>query len=165
MKNVKIELKWAIIFTLTTLAWMLLEKTLGFHDERIENYWWLILLYLPVAFFIYILAMRETRRRVYKGVMTWRQGFLSGLLMAVFVTLLSPLAQYVTHNYITPEYFESVRDYSVTNEFLTLEQANNYLNITSYRWQAVIGSFLGGIATAAIGAFVTRKQITNQDIA
>ncbi|MFC7356835.1 DUF4199 domain-containing protein [Jejudonia soesokkakensis] len=158
MKRVKIELKWAIIFTIMSLAWMLLEKTLGWHDESIADHWWLTLFFLPFAVIIYLLAMRETRRRVYKGKMTWKQGFLSGLLMAVFVTLLSPLAQYITHNYITPEYFESVRNYSVTNELMSIEKANAYFNITSYIWQAAIGAFAGGFITSAIGAlFLMRK--------
>lgn len=158
MKRVKIELKWAIIFTIMTLAWMLLEKTLGWHDENIADHWWLTLFFLPFAIIIYILAMRETRRRVYKGKMTWRQGFLSGLLMAVFVTLLSPLAQYITHNYITPEYFETVRNYSVTNELMSIQKANAYFNITSYMWQAAIGAFAGGFITSAIGALFLMKK-------
>lgn len=158
MKRVKIELKWAIIFTIMSLAWMLLEKTLGWHDENIADHWWLTLFFLPFAIIIYILAMRETRRRVYKGKMTWRQGFLSGLLMAVFVTLLSPLAQYITHNYITPEYFETVRNYSVTNELMSIQKANAYFNITSYMWQATIGAFAGGFITSAIGALFLMKK-------
>ena len=31
MKNIKIEFKWAIIFTIMTLLWMVLEKLCGLH--------------------------------------------------------------------------------------------------------------------------------------
>ena len=129
MKKLKIEFKWAIVFTITLLAWMLLEKTLGWHEENIANHWWLTMLFAPFAIFIYLLAVREKRRRVYNKKMTWLQGFISGTILTVFVALLSPIAQYITHNYITPEYFKTVIEYSITNDLMTRTKANDYFNI------------------------------------
>ena len=111
MRNLKIEFKWAIIFTITTLAWMFLEQTLGWHDEKIADHYWLTMLYIPIAIFMYILALREKRRRFYNKPLTWRQGFLSGIVVSVFAAALSPLAQYLTHHYITPEYFPNIIEY------------------------------------------------------
>ena len=65
MKNIKIEFKWAIIFTIMTLVWMLLEKTLGWHDEKIADHYWLTLLFIPIAIFMYLLALREKRRQIH----------------------------------------------------------------------------------------------------
>lgn len=159
IRHFKIELKWAIIFTVMTLAWMLLERTLGWHSEEgIKDHWWLTLFFFPFAIIMYVLAMRETRRRVFKHVISWKQCFLSGLLMAFFVALLSPIAQYITHNYITPEYFETVKTYSVTNDLMKIEEANDYFNIGNYIWQAAIGSFVGGAITAAIVAIFLKKN-------
>jgi len=158
MKKIKIEIKWAIIFTIVTLCWMLLEKTLGWHDEQIADHWWLSLFFMPFAILMYVLDMREKRRRVYKNTLTWKQGFFSGLIMTVFVTLLSPLAQYITHNYITPKYFENVKNYSVTNELMTIEVANEYFNFNSYMMQAAIGAFAMGVITSAVLAFFMKRS-------
>ncbi|WP_240607669.1 hypothetical protein [Marixanthomonas spongiae] len=54
MKKLYIELKWAVIFMVTLLCWMLLEKTLGWHGENIADHWWMTMLFAPFAvLFIY----------------------------------------------------------------------------------------------------------------
>lgn len=158
MKAFIIEFKWAIIFTITMLAWMLFEKTLGWHDEKIADHFWLTFLFLPFVILMYVLVMREKRRRHYNKTMTWAQGFTTGIKMAFFVTLLSPLAQYITHNYITPEYFETVSNYSITNDLMSIEEANEYFNIQSYMLQAAVGAFLGGVVLSAIVAIFMRRS-------
>ncbi|MAZ73243.1 MAG: DUF4199 domain-containing protein [Flavobacteriaceae bacterium] len=158
MKSIKIELKWAFIFTIAMLAWMLFEKTLGWHEENIENHAWLTLFFLPFGVLMCVLVMREKRRRHYHKKMTWLQGFFTGAKMSVFVALLSPVAQYITHNYITPEYFNNVIEYSVTNEFMTRTKANDYFNITNYIWQSAFGALGGGLVTSAVVAVFMRKS-------
>lgn len=158
MKKLYIELKWAVIFTIAILCWMLLEKTLGWHEERIADHQWLTLLFAPFAILMYLLEMREKRRRVYSGKMTWLQGFISGVILSVFVALLSPLAQYITHEFIIPKYFNNVIEYSVTNDLMTRTKANEYFNINSYMWQSAFGALGFGIATAAIVAIFVRKK-------
>ncbi len=158
MKKIFIEFKWAIIFTIAILSWMLLEKTLGWHEEQISDHWWLTMLFVPFAILMFLLEMREKRRRVHDGKMTWLQGFLSGVLLSIFVALLSPLAQYITHNYITPQYFNSVIGYSVTNDLLTRTRVNDYFNINSYMWQSAFGTLGFGTLIAAIVAIFVRKK-------
>lgn len=158
IRKVRIELKWAIIFTIMMLAWMLLEKTLGWHDEKIADHYWLTLLFLPFSIFMYILAMRETRRRVYGRKLTWLQGFTSGLTLTLFIALLSPLAQYITHNYITPKYFENVINYSVTNNLMKINEANEYFSLNNYLWQSFIGAILGGAITSALVALFMKRK-------
>ena len=163
MKNLKIEFKWAIIFTITMLAWMFLEKTLGWHDEKIADHYWLTLLVMPIAIFMYILALREKRRLYYNKKMTWFQGFLCVLMVSVFAAALSPGAQYITHNYITPEYFPNVIDpnvidYSVTHDLMTMKAANDYFNIKNYTMQSAIGALVGGTIFSAIAAIFIRRK-------
>lgn len=159
MKKVKIEIKWAVIFIVALLVWMLLEKTLGWHDEKIADHYWLTFFFIPFAFLMFILALREKRRRYYNNQMTWLQGFKTGFLISIFVALLSPLAQFITHNYITPEYFNNVIEYSVTNDLMTLKKANAYFNLTNYMWQSALGALIMGTFTAALTAiFMRRKQ-------
>ncbi|HBR54209.1 MAG TPA: DUF4199 domain-containing protein [Flavobacteriaceae bacterium] len=158
MKAIKIELKWAFIFTITMLVWMLFEKTLGWHDEKIADHFWLTFLFVPFAILMYVLVMREKRRRQFDKKMTWLQGFVTGLKMAIFVALLSPLAQYITHNYITPEYFNNVVTYSVTNDLMSIKEANDYFNINNYIWQSALGALGGGLIISAIVAIFMKRS-------
>lgn len=158
MKKIYIEFKWAIIFTIALLLWILLEKTMGWHEAQIENFWWLTLFFVPFAILLYLLGVREKRRRVYNGKMTWWQAIQSGVILSIFIALLSPLAQYITHNYITPQYFNNVIEYSVTNDFMTRTKTNEFLNINSYIWQSAFGALVLGIATAFIVSFFVRKK-------
>ena len=160
MKKIYIEFKWAVIFTIAILCWMLLEKTLGWHEEQIADHWWLTMFFVPFAILMYLLEMREKRRRAYGKKITWLQAFVSGIILSVFVALLSPLAQYITHNYITPEYFNNVIEYSVTNDLMTRTKANDYFNINSYMWQSAFGTLGLGVVIAALVAFVVREKIT-----
>ena len=81
---------------------------------------------------------------------------MSGVLMAIFVALLSPIAVYIIQNFITPENFETVANHSVTNNLLKIEQANNLLNIDNYRWQTAIGAFVIGVITSFISASILK---------
>lgn len=157
MKKINIELKWAVIFSIALLCWILFEKTMGWQSERFEHFWWLTLLFGPFAILMYLLALREKRRRVYGGIMTLSQGFISGLIMSVFVALLSPLTEYVAYNFFTPENFNTISDSSVTNELMTSSKMNDILNINNYRWKSAFGLFFFGIIISIITAFFVRR--------
>ena len=51
MKKFRIEVKWGILFFISGLAWMALEKYLGWHDRLIEQHATYTLLYAPLAIF------------------------------------------------------------------------------------------------------------------
>jgi len=158
MKKIYIEFKWAVIFTIALLAWILLEKTLGWEEGQITSHQWFTLLFVPFAILMYLLALREKRRRVFGGKLTWLQGFISGVILTLFIALLTPLTQYISNNFITVEYFNDVTENSVTNELMTRTRANEFFHINSYIWQAIFGALGLGIATAAIVAFFVRKK-------
>jgi hypothetical protein len=158
MKVIQIELKWAVLITVATLAWMLLEKTLGWHDAQIANHYWLTLLFFPILIFFYTLAIREKRRKYYKGNMSWLQGFSSGLILSAFLALLSPAAQYVTHRYISPDYFDAIIQHSVATNTMSLEEAKQYFTLQSYILQAAIGAIVGGIVISAVVAVFLKRR-------
>jgi hypothetical protein len=78
--------------------------------------------------------------------------------VSIFAAALSPLAQYITHNYITPEFFVKVKDYSVTNKLMTVNAVNDYYNINNYMMQAALSSLLGGTLISAIVAIFMRRK-------
>ncbi len=158
MKKIKLELKWGFIITIMFLVWMLVEKVLGWHDEKIADHYWLTFLFTPFIIIMYTLAIREKRRRFLGGVLTWIQGFTTGVKVSIFAALLSPLAQYIIHNYITPKYFDNVIAYSVTNQLMTIEAANDYFNINSYMLQSAVGTLVTGIIVSAVVAFFLKRD-------
>ena len=91
--------------------------------------------------------------------MTYKQGFVTGLFITIFVTLLTPLVQYITSTFITPDYFANMTDYVVSKNMMTREQAEANFNLGSYWWQATLGAFIMGMITTAIVAFFTKKSV------
>jgi hypothetical protein len=67
MKNLKIEIKWAIIFMLSIFIWMLIEKALGWHDEKIADHAVYTNIFALVAIGVYVFALSDKKRNFYKG--------------------------------------------------------------------------------------------------
>lgn len=159
MKNFKIEFKWAIIFTMTSLLWMLLEKTIGLHDIYIAKHAIYTNLYAIPAIVIYIFALKDKKINFYNNNISWSQGFVSGLYISIIIMILSPLVQYVTFTFITPNFFKNAIEYSVSNKLMKQEMAIIYFNLKNYITQGSIGSLSMGVVTAAIVAlFIKSKQ-------
>ena len=158
MKNIKIEIKWGVLFVLSGLIWMILEKSLGWHDEHIDMHATYTMLYAPIAIAIYVLALLDKKRNFYHGKMTYVQGFISGLIITLVVVLLSPLSQYITSTFISPDYFSNMIQYSVETGVLSQEAAEANFNLTSYMVQAMVGAAMMGLITSAIVAIFTRSK-------
>lgn len=158
MKNVTTEIKWALIFIAMTLGWMILERLVGLHDENIDKHMIYTNFMAIPAIGVYVLALLEKRRKVYGGVMTYKQGFLSGLIITAIVTVFSPLTQIITSLVITPEFFSNAIAYAVEQGKSTQEQAERYFSLTSYIVQGLIGAPVMGIVTTAIVAIFTVKK-------
>ena len=93
--------------------------------------------------------------------MTYKQGVIVGIIITIFVTILSPLTQFITSTIITPEYFPNVIDYSVNQGIMTAEDAKNAFNLKSYTIQSTIGAFVMGVITTVIVAFFTKSKALN----
>ncbi|MBR8538006.1 DUF4199 domain-containing protein [Carboxylicivirga sediminis] len=156
MKKIAIELKWGIIFFAAVLLWAVFEKSIGLHDERIDKHYFLTNFFAVPAIIIYVLALLDKRKWL-GGKMTWSQGFLSGLIIAVIVSLLSPIGQYLTHEYLSPDYFANIIEYSVS-EGKDREQMEAFFNLGSYIKKSMIGAVMMGAITSAIVAFFTKKS-------
>lgn len=157
MKKFSIEIKWGIIFSIISLLWMYLEKGLGWHDENIAEHAIYTNIFAIVAIILYVFALLDKRKNFYNGKMTWTQGFISGIIISVVVAILSPLAQYLTHEFITPDYFENAIEYSVESGN-SRENAEAYFNLGSYILQSFFFALTVGTVTAAIVALFVRKK-------
>lgn len=158
MKNIAIEIKWGVLFIVMGLLWMVLERLVGLHDIHIDKHAVYTNIIAIPAIALYVFALRDKRKNFYQGTMSYKQGFVSGLIITGVVTLLSPLSQFITSTIITPDYFTNAIQYSVSAGLLTQESAEKYFNMTSYIVQATIGAPIMGIITTAVVAFITRTK-------
>ncbi|WP_236971507.1 DUF4199 domain-containing protein [Membranihabitans marinus] len=159
MKKNTIEWKWALIFLLTTLLWMGLEKWMGWHDENIAKHAIYTNLFGILAIIIYFCALIDKRQNFYNGYMTWKQGFVTGLLISVIVAVFTPVTQLIVHKIISPSYFENAIQYAVDNNRLSLESAKSYFSLKTYIMQSIVGALGMGIITSALVALIVQRKI------
>lgn len=158
MKNYAIEIKWGIIFFVVSLLWMFFEKAMGWHDALISQHAIYTNFFGLLAIAIYLFAIYDKRKNYFKGKMTWKQGFVSGIILSIVVAILSPLGQYITHEFITPDYFENAIAYSAENSRMEQEDAEAYFNLQSYIIQSVSGALMMGVVSSAIVALILKRK-------
>lgn len=159
MRKYSTEIKWAFIFAAMSLLWMLLERVAGLHSTHISKHPVYTNFIAIPAIAVYVLALLEKRKTAYQGFMSYRQGFVSGLIITGIVTLLSPLTQLITSSVITPHFFDNAIAYAVSTGKLTPEKAEAYFSLSNYIIQGLIGApVMGLITTAIVGLFTMRKN-------
>ncbi|HLT88213.1 MAG TPA: hypothetical protein VKZ57_11530 [Sphingobacterium sp.] len=67
MKNISIEIKWAVLFSIMTLLWMVLEKLCGLHGKYIDYHLYLTNLFAIPAIWFMVLALRDKKKNFYAG--------------------------------------------------------------------------------------------------
>lgn len=163
LNKYKIEIKWAIIFLVAGLLWMLLEKSLGLHDENISQHQKFTNYFALQAIAIYIIALYEKRKTDFAGNMKWLDGFKAGLVMTVIISLLSPVNQLITHYVISPSFFQNVIEESIRTGIYTQKQAEEYFSLTSYIFQSMFGALIMGIITSALAALIWMRKANKQN--
>jgi hypothetical protein len=159
MKKYQIELKWALVFVGMTLIWMIGEKLLGYHSEKIAQHEVITNFIAIPAIAVYVFALLDKKKNFYNGQMNYLQGFISGIIISVIVAAISPLTQYLTSVVISPEYFPNIIKYSVDNGKATQAEAISYFNLKSYITYGVIGALgMGAVTSAIVAIFVKSKN-------
>ncbi len=159
MNTVKIEIKWALIFSIVGLLWMVLEKALGWHDEHIDQHMYLTNLFAIPAIVMMVMALKDKKKNFYKGKMSYGDGFKSGLILSLIIAALSPLTQWITSTIITPDYFANATKASVElGYFATTAEAEANFNLQNYMIQGAIGALVMGVVTVAIAMIFIRSK-------
>ncbi|MHC8949552.1 DUF4199 domain-containing protein [Sphingobacterium hungaricum] len=159
MKNIGIEFKWAIIFTIMSLLWMVLEKLCGLHDRNIDYHMYLTNLFAIPAIWTYVLALQDKKKNFYEGKMDYKQGLVSGIILTLIITLISPFTQWVITYVISPEFFPNVIKRSVElGYYESTEIAEANFNYKNYALQGMIGALTMGIITTAIVMIFVRTK-------
>lgn len=159
MKTIKIEIKWAIIFSVVGLLWMLLEKLSGLHSTYIDYHLYLTNLFAIPAIIVMVMALKDKKKNFYNGQMTYKQGLISGIILSLFIAVISPLTQWITSYVISPEYFPNVIKRSVElGYYSSTEEAQANFNYKNYAVQGAIGALIMGIVTTAIAMIFIRTK-------
>jgi uncharacterized protein DUF4199 len=159
MKKFSIEIRWGIQFSLISIVWMILEKIVGLHDAYVGMQLIYTNLFGLVAIAIYFLELRDKKKHYYNGQMDWRQGFVSGVVLTVVITLLCPMVNGLIYTYVTPQFFDRMIAHRVSKGLQTQAQAQAYFNLMSYTVMGVFDALSKGIITAALVAlFVKTKK-------
>lgn len=155
MKKFSIEFNWAIIYTLASLLWTVLEKALGFHDKYIGSQMIFVWLFGLVAIPVYFLALNDKKKNFYNGTASWTQLFLSGVVLSVFVALMSPLALYISLELISPDFIKNSVGYFVEIKKMPLEKATMFFSFRSLVIQGISnGISVGVLISALIALFI-----------
>lgn len=159
MRNITIEIKWALIFIVMMMSWMVFEKAMGWHDVNIASHGTMTNLIAIPSILIYVLALRDKKINFHSGEMNYKEGFISGVIISVIITFLTPLSQFVIHKFITPDYFNNIIEYAVNTGETTREEGEAYFNLENYIRQAMLGALIMGVLTSfVVAAFVRTKK-------
>jgi len=158
MKNLKIEIKWALIFSITSLLWVAAEKSAGLHDESISKHLIYTNFFAIPAIIIFILALKEKKSKYFLGTMNWSQGFVTATIISLGIALLSPIVQYISFEFISPNYFENAIQNAIKIKSMTLVNAQTFFNIRSYITQGFLGGISMGIVTGRIVAYFLQTK-------
>ena len=157
----KIEFKWAILFVMMQILWMLCERLIGLHSEHIDKHPIYTNFVAIPSIAIYVFALLDKRKNHFQGTMTYKEGFITGVVITFIVTFFTPLTQLIVSKIITPEYIQNVIEYSVNKGLMSTTEASNYFNLKNYIKQAVVGAPILGIFTTVIVALFTKKKKVN----
>ena len=159
MQKIQIELNWALIFTVVTLLWMVLEKLTGLHDKYIDYHMYLTNLFAIPAIIMMVMALKEKKRKFYEGDMSYVQGLVAGIILSIGIALLSPLGQWVISYVITPYYFTNAIKRSVELGYYEgTAAAEAQFNFKNYVIQSTIGALVMGVVTTAIAMIFIRTK-------
>ncbi len=157
-RKYKNEIKWSIFFSFMMIAWAVFERSMGWHTDQIANHPIYSMFFIIPAVAFYALALMEKKKKDFSGKMTWGQSFVSGLIMTSFIMLWAPLVQWIIHTVVSPDYFDTAIQNSVSIGKLNEEQARSFFSLKSYMIQAVFGASLMGILTSAVVSLFTQSK-------
>lgn len=141
-----------------SMLWITGERITGLHDVNIQNHAWYTNLIIIPATLSYVLALKEKKHSFYDGLISYKQVFISGLILSLMISLLAPISTYISVEYLSPDYFDNMITYSVESKRLKPDEARANFNTSNYMLQSIIfAPFLGIITTLVIGIFIKSK--------
>lgn len=142
-----------------TLSWMVLEKVSGLHGKYIDYQYYLTNLFAIPAIAVMVLALKDKKRNFFNGYMSYLNGLITGIILSIFIAILSPFTQWIITYVISPEYFPNVIKRSVElGLYKSVADAEAFFNYKNFAIQSAIGALVMGILTTAIAMIFIRTK-------
>ncbi|SEH65703.1 Protein of unknown function [Paenimyroides aquimaris] len=157
MNKIGIELKWAGIITAFTCLWAALKQALGYHKDFSNIL--IPAIYYVILTFLWAIAFVDKKKSLGKGaVWEFKSAFKFGLILTGLLTILSPIAQYIIYENISPDYFNNMIEYQMAKGRQTRESLELIHNINFAIRQGVMNSLSLGVIYAALYAWVFKTK-------
>lgn len=158
MSNIGIELKWAAIITAFACLWAALESALGYHKD-FSNIMVTAFIYYIILTFLWAFAFIDKKKSLGKNA-AWefKTAFKFGLFLTGLTTLLSPIAQYIIYETISPDYFNNIIEYQFAKGKQTRESLELIHNMNFTIRQGVMNALSLGVIYSALYAWVFKTK-------
>lgn len=153
MNKYAIEIKWSIIFAVVYLLWLYVEKFLGFHSLKAVQEPIFNLLFIPISVLIIFLGIKEKKKVVHQNTMEWKEGFASGIILSLLVSVTTTLVVYVFFTTISPDFFELAIAQTKKTEAAKLS-----FNLPTFIKNNIFDKLSFGVVIAAIMSFVLKTK-------
>ncbi|WP_204263074.1 DUF4199 domain-containing protein [Spongiivirga citrea] len=158
IKRISTEIKWGAILSVIAVLWGYLEKSLGWHDEKVSMYLIYSMSFGVPALLVYFFALKEKRDLDYNRIMDWKQLAVSGAIIGTVVAAFSPLVQYVTFHFISPDYFSNAIKAGIERG-MKQEAAESFYTLESaIKQSALVAIPLGVVAGTIFGLILQKKK-------
>ncbi len=157
----KTTLTYGFIYALVSLIWISLEFALGIQTSYPELHTVVSILFLVPAMYILSRGMKSHRQILHDNQSSYGyfMAFMSGFNIMIIATLLSPAVNLVFHNFVNPEFFESMIQQAVSTMAMTEDMAREFFSMKSYIQQSLVsGITLGAIMSAILAIFLRDRS-------
>lgn len=158
MARYGIEIKWSLRFILFAMAWVMLEKAIGWHQLNYVEYFLTSFLFALPGFLFLWLVIREKCNRYYQGQMTWMQGTMSGLLTTFLCVLVVPVTTWNVIHFISPDFFSTLKAEAIASGRMPQEEADLFFGFRGYVLDRIQMGLSGGIVASAILAYFLKSK-------
>lgn len=158
MNKIGIELKWAAFITAFTCLWAALEHALGYHKD-FSNILITSFIYYVILTFLWAIAFIDKKKSLGKNaVWEFKSAFKFGLFLTGITALLSPIAQYIIYETISPDYFTNIIEYQLKKGRETIEILQQRYNMSFVISLGVRDALSFGVIYSALYAWVFKTK-------
>lgn len=142
---------------LVSIAWLAMEKLLGFHDEFIQYHEYFTNFIIIPYILIYIRGIKGYRISE-GGTISYLKALGFGLASTIFATAFSPFALWIFETILNPNFYQNMINYTVSHKLQSQAQALAYFNHENYRNLMIYGNIAQGVIFSAIIAFFSARK-------
>lgn len=117
-----LEFKWAAVCVVGMLLWVLVERLVGLHHERLQGLPEVRQAMMGLFVFCHIACLYEKRKRHYRGAMRYWDGMVCCLALTILVLVALGPATYLMYSAISPDLLFNLTQYEIANGEFTYQE-------------------------------------------